>query len=78
VAAFGIGRNFIFLKKCGHFLSGKLSSCYVLFIALLNPGTVMAKPSKKSRRNKASPPAVELAPRVAPRRSSAERRMRIL
>jgi hypothetical protein len=34
----------------------------------------MAKPSKKSRRNKASPPAVELAPR----RASAERRLRIL
>ena len=38
----------------------------------------MAKPSKKSRRNKASPPAVELAPRLAPRRTSAERRLRIL
>jgi hypothetical protein len=38
----------------------------------------MAKPSKKSRRDKASPPAVELAPRRAPRRASAERRMRIL
>ena len=38
----------------------------------------MAKPSKKSRRNKGSPPAVELAPRLAPRRASAERRMRIL
>jgi hypothetical protein len=38
----------------------------------------MAKPSKKSRRDKASPPAVELAPRLAPRRASAERRMRIL
>ena len=34
----------------------------------------MAKPSKKSRRNKASPPAVELAPR----RASAERRLQIL
>ena len=38
----------------------------------------MAKPSKKSRHDKASPPAVELAPRLAPRRASAERRMRIL
>ena len=38
----------------------------------------MAKPSKKSRRDRASPPAVELAPRLAPRRASAERRMRIL
>ena len=38
----------------------------------------MAKPSKKSRRNKASPSAVELAPRLAPRRASAERRMQIL
>jgi hypothetical protein len=38
----------------------------------------MAKPSKKSRRDKASPPAVELAPRLAPHRASAERRMRIL
>src|SRR5271168_3453483 len=38
----------------------------------------MTKPSKKSRRNKASSPATELAPRLAPRRASAERRMRIL
>ena len=38
----------------------------------------MAKPSKKSRRNKAPPPAAELAPRLAPRRASAERRLRIL
>ena len=37
----------------------------------------MAKPSKKSSRNKASPPAVELAHRLAPRRASAERRLRI-
>ena len=32
----------------------------------------------KSRRNKGSPPAVELAPRLAPRRTSAGRRLRIL
>ena len=38
----------------------------------------MAKPSKKSHRVETSPPAVELAPRLAPRRASAERRMRIL
>jgi len=38
----------------------------------------MAKPSKKSRRVETSPPAVELAPRLAPRRTSAERRLRIL
>jgi hypothetical protein len=35
------------------------------------PKTVMAKPSKKSRRNNASPPAVELAPRPRVRRASA-------
>src|SRR5271168_2348474 len=45
---------------------------------ILHPGTAMAKLSKKSRRNKASPRAVELAPRLAPRRASAEWRMRIL
>ena len=33
---------------------------------------------QEARRDKASPPAVELAPRLAPRRASAERRMRIL
>src|SRR5271155_4828074 len=38
----------------------------------------MAKPSKKSHRVETSPPAVELAPRLAPRRTSAERRLRIL
>jgi DNA-binding NarL/FixJ family response regulator len=38
----------------------------------------MAKPSKKSRRVETSPPAVELALRLAPRRASAERRLRIL
>ena len=38
----------------------------------------MDKPSKKSRRVEKSPPALELAPRLAPRRASAEWRMRIL
>ena len=40
----------------------------------------MAKPSEKSRRRAAalSPPPLELAPRIAPRRATAERRLRIL
>src|SRR5271154_4025180 len=42
------------------------------------PGTVMDKPSKKSRCVEKSPPALELAPRLAPRRASAEQRLRIL
>jgi len=38
----------------------------------------MAKSSKKSRRKEPSEPAVESAPRVTPRRATADRRLRIL
>jgi hypothetical protein len=38
----------------------------------------MAKPSKKSRRRESALPPPQPAPRVAPRRATAERRLRIL
>src|ERR1700677_4391052 len=48
------------------------------FIVALRPGNPMAKLSKKSRRSEAPAPADEPAPRVAPRRQTADLRLRIL